>query len=106
MDFLYVAKLENTVNIAGFPSKIPEMMASGVVPIINRIGDIIDYLSDGADSIIYENANTEDCRNALLRVAELTDEEISLMRRNARNTACSSFDYRVWGKKISYFFNK
>ncbi|MBQ3592774.1 MAG: glycosyltransferase [Clostridia bacterium] len=106
MDFLYVAKLENTVNIAGFPSKIPEMMASGVVPIINRIGDIIDYLSDGVDSILYENANTEDCRNALLKVAKLTDEDISLMRRSARNTACNAFDYRVWGEKISYFFNK
>lgn len=106
MDFLYVAKLENTVNVAGFPSKIPEMMASGVVPIINRIGDIVDYLSDGSDSVIYDNANEEDCKNALLRVAEMTDEEIAVMRRNARDTACNSFDYRVWGEKITHFFNK
>ena len=82
------------------------MMASGVVPIINRIGDIVDYLSDGSDSVIYDNANEEDCKNALLRVAEMTDEEIAVMRRNARDTACNSFDYRVWGEKITHFFNK
>ncbi len=106
MDFLYMAKPENIVSKANFPSKIPEMMASGIVPIINRIGDIIEYLSDGVDSIIYETPTIDDCKNALLRIAAMSDAEIAVLRRNARKTACNAFDYRIWGEKITQFFNK
>lgn len=103
MDFLYMPRLDNPVSQANFPSKLPELMAWGIAPICNRVGDYHHYLTDGRDAIVFARDDAAECAAALERALAQTSEERAEMKRNARKCAVDRFDYRVWEKKLIEF---
>lgn len=103
VDFLYMSRPDNLVTRANFPSKLPELMAYGVVPIGNRVGDYYEYLTDGEDSVLFDCNTPQDCAAAIKRVLVTTKEERKQMCQNARNTVCEKFDYKKWSKKLDQF---
>ncbi|MBP1920095.1 hypothetical protein [Youngiibacter multivorans] len=104
-DYLLLARARNTVTISNFPSKVPEMMNYGIVPVCSRVGDYTSrYLKDGFDSIQFNEDNTESCIEALRKAIEIKkNKELSELKRNARLTAVNIFDYRNWGNQITQF---
>jgi glycosyltransferase involved in cell wall biosynthesis len=103
MDFLYMSRFDNAVSQANFPSKLPELMGWGIVPVCNKVGDYYHYLTDNENAIIFESDSVEDCANALKRVLLLSPKERQEMRKNARQCAIDKFDYRSWQKKLTDF---
>lgn len=106
MDFLIIARKVDEMSLANFPSKVPEALCHGVIPIVSRVGDYTKYyLEDGVNSIIFDGYAAEDCLNAINRVLEMSNERIYELRCNARFTAEKRFDYHNWSDKISSQFN-
>ena len=107
MDYLFIAREITQTTLANFPSKVPEMMCYGVIPLVSRVGDYTDlYLTDGKDSLMFEGCTPEDGLKALRRAMGLSKEKHSEMRLNARKTAEEKFYYGVWSEKISEFIEK
>ena len=63
----------------------------GIVPICNKVGDVPEYLTDGIDSILFENNSVHDCSGALTKALNLDYSEIVKMKKAARKTACKHF---------------
>ncbi len=103
VDFLYMSRPDNLVTRANFPSKLPELMAYAVAPIGNRVGDYYQYLTDGVDSILFDQNTPADCRDAIRRILSMTKEERRNLCQNARNTVCEKFDYKKWTQKLDEF---
>lgn len=103
MDGFLLAKEDNLVSRSNFPSKVPELMSCGVVPVMNEVGDISDYLHDGTDCILYGKCTPEDCVQGIKRLMNMPDKELRTMQNAARKTAEEKFDYRNWSKKVIDF---
>lgn len=104
IDFAFIARPINIVTKANFPSKIPELMEKGIPPITNKVGDIINYLSNEFDSILYDGEDLQNCANAIKKALNLSNEEIYTMHKNARNTAIDKFDYNQCSHHLDEFF--
>lgn len=105
-DFLLIAKPDNIVSRANFPSKAAELMACGVIPVITKVGDISQYVTDHYDSLLIEEDAPELIVQAIRKSLSLSESGIAAMRRNARTTAETNFDYRVWSKRLVDFFEQ
>ena len=104
--FLYMSRPDNLVTRANFPSKMPELMTYGIIPMGNRVGDYHHYLHDGKDAILFEKNTKQDCKEALLRALSLTDEERRSMHRAVCRTVLEQFDYRNWQERVLSFMEK
>ena len=103
-DYLLLARNDNAVTRANFPSKIPEILCYGVIPVCTDIGDYTKlYLRDKENSIIFDGCSAEECVLAIRRALTLSDEERERLRENCRKTALIQFNYRAWSDKISNF---
>lgn len=103
-DYLMLARNQNAITRANFPSKIPELLCYGVIPVCSDIGDYTKiYLKDGVNSIIFEGCSEEACVKAIRRALALSDEDRRRLRENCRNTALQQFNYRTWSEKLSNF---
>jgi len=103
VDFLYMSRPNNLVTKANFPSKIPELLAWGIVPIGNRVGDYYKYLKDGEDSILFNENTPEQCCEAIQRVLNMPYENIVKMKFKATKSAKQYFDYRLWVQYLDEF---
>lgn len=104
IDFLPVSRQKNRTTISNFPSKIPEAMCYGIIPIMTKVGDCPNkYLLDGENSILFEESNPQCCAEAFSRAADLTAEERYVMRQKARRTAESRFDYTVYSDRLKKY---
>ena len=78
---------------AGFPSKVAESLSIGVPMITNFSSDLELYLVDGVNSIIVEDYSVESYRKAIVRAANVSDNELMKMHTDATITAENVFDY-------------
>lgn len=104
-DYLLLARAKNTVTLSNFPSKVPEMMNYGIVPVCSNVGDYTEmYLQDGIDSIQFQEDSVDSCTEAICKAIEIKGSpQYFMMKKKARQTAINKFDYRNWGKRIVEF---
>lgn len=104
-DFLLLARKTCQMTLANFPSKVPEVMTYGVIPIVSRVGDYTKYyLTNDVDSIAFDGYTSDKCCEAIIRATRLSKEEREKMSENARKCVHDKFDYRVWAEKIKEYF--
>lgn len=104
MHFLLLARPDNRVTQSNFPSKVPEMMSYGIIPVMNKVGDCPNYyLEDGKDSILFDVCDADSCREAISRAMTLSSEQRISMQNDARAKAENTFYYEVWREKIKAF---
>lgn len=104
MDFLLLAREDNQMTRANFPSKVPEVMCYGVVPIVSKVGDYTDlYLKHGINSIVFEGCSANDILRALKSAIILSQSEKKKLEAGARMCAEREFYYRNWEERISHF---
>lgn len=97
MTFLILPREKNQMTLANFPSKIPEVMCFGMIPIVSDVGDYTDlYLRDNIDSIFIRECNSIGCLEAIRKAADLSYIKIRDMSKQARKTAVDRFNFRVW----------
>lgn len=101
MHFLVIARDVCQRTLANFPSKVPECMAMGIVPIVSDVGDYTKYyLSKGKDSIYMNGDSVEEIRHAVRLALSYTWETYERYSENARHTAKERFDFHGWTAKI------
>ena len=104
MDYIFLARKNNVITQSNFPSKIPEALSFGIIPICSNVGDYTKYyLTDDFDSFIFNGSSIDSCLNTLKRAISISKEERYEMRKNCRNTAINKFYYKLWSKRISDF---
>ncbi len=101
MHFMVIARNICQRTLANFPSKVPEAMNIGVIPIVSDVGDYTKYyLKNGYDSIFINGDSTEEIRRSVKKAISLSKEEYNRYAANVRRTAREQFDYHVWIPKV------
>ena len=101
MHFLLIAREECQRTLANFPSKVPETMAYGIVPIVSDVGDYTKYyLEDGKNSIFIHGDSVDEIVNSIRKAIQLSEKEYNRYSMEAIECAKDRFDYRNWKSKI------
>ena len=104
MDYLVLARFDNELTWANFPSKIPENMCYGIVPICSKVGDYTTYyLKNMVDSIFCEVGSKKRLVDAIRMGIKMPDDKFVAMHENSRKTAIEKFGYRNWASRIEDF---
>lgn len=99
--FLILSREKNQMTLANFPSKVPEVMSYGVIPIVSRVGDYTKYyLENDINSLIFDGCSTEVCLEQIRKALSMNEEEIFRLSIQARECVKNKFDYRNWVEKI------
>lgn len=97
MHFMVIARNVCQRTLANFPSKVPEAMNLGVVPVVSDVGDYTKYyLKNEYDSIFMQGDSTEEIRRCVRKAISLSAGQYGTYSENARKTAKERFDYHVW----------
>ena len=95
--YLFLARDTNQMTLSNFPSKVPEVMTYGIVPVCSNVGDYTKfYLKDNYDSLIFEGCDRKQCSKAIKRAIDLSFDEYAILSLNARKTVEDKFDYHNW----------
>lgn len=101
MHFLLIARKRCQRTLANFPSKVPECMNLGIVPIVSDVGDYTKYyLEDAKNSIFIHGDSAEEIKNAIRKAISLSFDEYKEYSNYAIKCAEEKFDYRCWLPQI------
>jgi glycosyltransferase involved in cell wall biosynthesis len=101
---LVLSRPDSVQARGGFPTKLGEYLATGVPVAVTSVGEIPDYLTDGADAFIAEPGSVESFANAMRRA--LSDDARALRVGQAgREIAIAHFSHSAQGKLISSFLS-
>lgn len=101
MHFMVIARNRCQRTLANFPSKVPELMNLGVLPIVSDVGDYTKYYLDNEyDSIFIDGDSIEEIRRGIRKAISLSKAEYRMYSDNARKTAKEKFDYHVWISRV------
>lgn len=104
MDFLVLAREKNVMTLSNFPSKIPEMMGYGIIPVCSDVGDYTAfYLENGKDSIVFQGCSKEKCAEAIRSALELSPEHLAAMKHAARKKVEDKLDFHNWSDALQAF---
>lgn len=102
MHYLFLAREDNQMTQSNFPSKIPECMCYGIVPIMSNVGDAPKYyLKNQVNSIVFDGCTVSSCKQAIYSALSVEWSKYKLLSESARRTAEKQFDYRQWSEKVS-----
>ena len=103
MDFLILPRKHNKITEANFPSKVPELMSYGVIPICTAVGDYTTEYLSSETAIIIPDSSVYNCKLALKEAVSMGEKRYNKMRRAVRSLIEDRLYYKLWGKKILNF---
>lgn len=106
MNFLFMARPTNDSTLSNFPSKVPELLACGICPITNKVGDFIEYLEDDVNSILYDGCTLNSCIDVLKKVSMLDSSQLETFAQEGRKLAKEKFQYQRWVSYIGEFMKE
>lgn len=92
-DFSIFIRPKRKSSDAGFPTKLAESMSVGTPVITNNTGDISLYLENGINGFMTSDNTLDSIVDIFKRVTQLTSEELTALREQARRTAEEHFSY-------------
>lgn len=102
-DFSLLLRPQKRYANAGFPTKVVESLTMGTPVITNLTSDLGNYIHDYQEGIICDDHSAESLCVALGKAIRLDQEQLTTMRKNARQQAEQSFDYRLYKDKLLAF---
>lgn len=104
MDFLLISRKTRQQTLSNFPSKVPEVMTYGVIPVVSDVGDYTKlYLKDRVNSIQFQENKIDACLEAIEYAISLDATSQSEMSKEAIKIAHERFDYKNWSAAIKNF---
>lgn len=106
MDFLLLAREDRQMTRANFPSKVPELLTFGVIPIASNVGDYTHfYLQNQENCIMMDGCSKAVIVDAIQQALQMDWNTVKKMSQNARRLAEIKFDYSVWSADIGKFLD-
>ncbi len=102
-DFTVLIRPVKRFTKAGFPSKFVESMNLGLPVIANITSDLSLYLKDGYNGYIVKDSSVLSFEELIIRINNVYLYNKESLRMNAKNTAVSFFDYRLYSDYINNF---
>jgi glycosyltransferase involved in cell wall biosynthesis len=99
---LVLVRPYNKINVANFPTRLPEFLWTGKPLIVSSAGDIERYLKRGVHAHIIDIVNAETLASALSKVF-LDREYAANLGKEGRMIAQTAFDYVRHGKNLASF---
>lgn len=99
-DFSVFFRLNRRSANAGFPTKLGECMTFGTPVICNDTGDISLVVNNKENGFLLKSKSVDEISETLEYLLKMTKEERKEMRKKARLSAESFFDYRNYNEKI------
>lgn len=107
MDYCMILRDDNRITRANFPSKIPEVMNCGVIPIVSVVGDYTSlYLKDGVDSLFVNGSGAAEGKEVILRAMKMTHYERERMRENVEVCVKRHFKISRWCNETRVFIER
>lgn len=104
MDFLLLPREDIHSNRANFPSKLPEMMSYGIIPICSNVGDYAEgYIKNHENGFLMNGCDEKVCFDAIDIAMSLSKDKREEMAMDARKTVEAKFDYHNWTEIIDDF---
>lgn len=105
-DFSIIIRESNRKNMAGFPTKLAETMMAGRPVILNYTSDISEYVRNGYNGFVIPGWSSNELKNVLVNAANLSREEIEVMKSNSLQCAIEKFNYSAYTDKIDQFIKR
>lgn len=102
-DFSIIIRKPTKKNMAGFPTKFVESMMAGCPVISNNTSDIGNYIVDGFNGFIMNDWSSHEFQKTLKMIAQLSPQEITIMKENAIRSALEKFDYLSYKNTMNEF---
>lgn len=84
-DFSVFARLVTQSTSAGFPTKFSECLAMGVPSVTTPTSDLKDYIINGENGFISDEATYESFEKVFAESCKVTEEQIIKMHKNCKN---------------------
>lgn len=101
-DFQFLIRDSNLKNNAGFPTKFVESLACCTPVIATLTSNVGDYLKDGVNGFIVNNACSID--DVLVKISNLSKRDIIMMKQCCKD--CFSFDYHEYEIEFKQIFKQ
>lgn len=105
-DFSAIIRERSRKNMAGFPTKMAESMATGRPVIASVFSDMTRFAEDGKNGILLNGCSVEAIADGLNRILALSSEQINSMKLSAKRCGETRFDYRNYIDSVNDFINK
>ena len=105
-DFSAIIRERSRKNMAGFPTKMAESMATGRPVIASVFSDMTRFVEDGKNGILLNGCSVEAIADGLNRILALSSEQINSMKLSAKRCGETRFDYRNYIDSVNDFINK
>lgn len=106
MDFLVLLRQKSETTLANFPSKIPETMGYGIIPIVNNIGDYGTLLYKAFNKeLLLEQYSEVECIKCLQKVFRMQPKDITQLKNNVYQIASDKFDYHNFESRLRVYFH-
>ena len=87
---------------ASFPTRLPELLLSGIPVITSNVGDIPEYLTDGVNALLIPPEDPATLAESIISLANDPDRRYELGY-NGRRIALKSFSYRKYAIRLIQF---
>ena len=90
----------------GVPISAAEALSVGCVPILTPVGGCVDMVKDGENGLLSSTVNAESYADAMLRFANMSDEEKQQIKENAATTYRQRFSMNRCADEYIRLFQK
>lgn len=102
---LALTRPDNLQAETGFPTKLPEYLATGKPVVVTRVGDIPKYLQDGENAFIVEPNNTDGVAKAFYKILSNYSNAMSIAARG-QMLAKTVFSPRYQARRVIDFISE
>lgn len=98
MDFCIIIRDKQQSSMANFPSKVPETMQYGIIPIVSSIGDYTELYLNNNNSFIVEGSEVDKFYLKILEILNMEPAELEAIHYESSKIAYDKFDIDNWVK--------
>lgn len=102
-DFSILLRPDLRYSRAGFPSKVGESLSLGTPMMANLSSNLDEIFVNGVNSLTVQGLTIEAVLQEIRRAAELTDSDISSMKKAALDTGTEVFSIESYGERLVAF---
>ncbi|MEG0155143.1 MAG: glycosyltransferase [Lachnospiraceae bacterium] len=103
-DFSVIARNDNRITRAGFPTKFSESFGCGTPVITTPSSNVADYIIEGETGILVEKFSKDSLKQAIKQAMQYSKKELMNIHQNLKKNDC--LDYRKFSLSLKELLDK